>query len=82
MAAFLRPGERQSGAFGVSFDTDRDAAAASLPTFNHNEKLALQDQRRRLPVYQHRYIKLPLCDFQENIGVYTDLQLSCSNLQL
>ncbi|BDA45458.1 probable ATP-dependent RNA helicase DHX35 [Coccomyxa sp. Obi] len=54
MAAFLRPGERQSGAFGVSFDTDRDTAAASLPTFNRNEKLALQDQRRRLPVYQHR----------------------------
>ncbi|KAK9901246.1 hypothetical protein WJX75_002237 [Coccomyxa subellipsoidea] len=54
MGAFLRPGERQPGAFGISFDSDRDTNAASVPAFNRNEKLALQEQRRRLPVFQHR----------------------------
>jgi hypothetical protein len=54
MSTFLRPGERRPGAFGISFDADRDAGAA-VPTYNHNEKLALQEQRRRLPVYQHRH---------------------------
>ncbi|EIE20207.1 putative DEAH [Coccomyxa subellipsoidea C-169] len=54
MGAFLRPGERQPGAFGISFDSDRDKNAAVVPTFNRNEKLALQEQRRRLPVFQHR----------------------------
>ena len=57
MAAFLRPGERKAGAFGISFDSDRDAGATVQP-YNHNEKLGLQDQRRRLPVYQHRHVAL------------------------
>ena len=54
MSTFLRPGERRPGAFGISFDADRDAGAA-VPTYNQNEKLALQEQRRRLPVFQHRH---------------------------
>ena len=55
MAAFLRPGEKRPGAFGVTFDLDAGASQA-LPVFNKNERLALQEQRRRLPAFQHRYL--------------------------
>lgn len=53
MAAFLRPGEKRQGAFGVTFDLDAGASQA-VPIFNKNESLALQEQRRRLPAFQHR----------------------------
>ncbi|KAK9844106.1 hypothetical protein WJX81_004664 [Elliptochloris bilobata] len=53
MAAFLRPGERQPGAFGVSFDADRGNAGTAV-LHNPNARLALSDQRRRLPVFEHR----------------------------
>ena len=53
MAAFVRPGEKRQGAFGVTFDLDAGASQA-VPIFNKNERLALQEQRRRLPAFQHR----------------------------
>ena len=53
MAAFLRPGEKRPGAFGVTFDLDAGSTRA-LPVFNKNERLDLQEQRRRLPAFQHR----------------------------
>lgn len=52
--AFLRPGARQASAFGVSFDTDRDAVAPLPPVYNRNERLEVAEQRRRLPIYEHR----------------------------
>jgi len=63
MAAFLRPGERQAGAFGVSFAADRSDAAENVQAVVHNpnERLALADQRRRLPVYKHRPALLRVC---------------------
>jgi len=54
MATFLRPGSKQPSAFGVSFDTDRDAGGAPAPAFNPRERLAIADQRRQLPIYEHR----------------------------
>ena len=55
MATFLRPGTKQAGAFGIAYDLDRDAdRGGSAPVFNKNEHLAVQDQRRRLPIWQHR----------------------------
>lgn len=53
MAAFLRPGEKRQGAFGVTFDLDAGGTQA-VPIFNKNERLALQEQRKRLPAFQHR----------------------------
>ena len=53
MAAFLRPGDKRPGAFGVTFDSDAGLSQA-VPVFNKNDKLALQEQRRRLPAFQHR----------------------------
>ncbi len=56
MAVFLRPGQRQAGAFGVSYDADRgDAGGSAGVIHNPNARLALTDQRRRLPVFEHRY---------------------------
>ena len=40
-------------AFGISFSADRDDGSTAL-LHNPNERLGLQDQRRRLPVFQHR----------------------------
>ena len=53
MASFLRPGQQAPSAFGLSFD-DRDAAGAAPPVYNKNERLAISEQRRRLPIYAHR----------------------------
>jgi ATP-dependent RNA helicase DDX35 len=53
--AFQRPGSLRSSAFGISFDADRDATGPPpLPQPNLNERLALSDQRRRLPIFAHR----------------------------
>jgi len=58
MAKFLRPGQRESTAFGVSFETDRDQSGAPLPQppqpYSRNGRLAIADQRRALPIYEHR----------------------------
>lgn len=54
MAGFLRPGERAPAAFGLSFDSDRGEAGGAAPIYNKNERLALAEQRRRLPIYAHR----------------------------
>ena len=54
MAGFLRPGQKKSAAFGISFDADRDQAQSAPPVYNAREHLALQDQRSRLPVHKHR----------------------------
>lgn len=54
MAGFLRPGERAPAAFGLSFDSDRGEAGGTAPVYNKNERLALAEQRRRLPIYAHR----------------------------
>ncbi|KAL4419831.1 hypothetical protein ABPG75_006929 [Micractinium tetrahymenae] len=54
MAGFLRPGERAPVAFGLSFDSDRGEAGGAAPVYNKNERLALAEQRRRLPIYAHR----------------------------
>ncbi len=56
MATFIRPGTQQPSAFGVSYDIDRDRdrLGGGAPVYNKNEHLAVQDQRRRLPIYQHR----------------------------
>lgn len=62
MAAFLRPGEKRPGAFGVTFDLDA-GSSQPVPVFNRNERLDLQEQRRRLPAFQHRCLHalLGLC---------------------
>ena len=55
MGPFLRPGERQAEAFGVSFSLDADRGnASSTVIHNPNARLALSEQRRRLPVHEHR----------------------------
>ena len=54
MSGFLRPGQKQAAAFGISFEADRDQAATAATVYNAREHLALQDQRTRLPVYKHR----------------------------
>jgi ATP-dependent RNA helicase DDX35 len=57
MSSFLRPGQQAASAFGLSFDTDREAGeggAGAAPVYNKNERLAISDQRRRLPIYAHR----------------------------
>lgn len=54
MSGFLRPGQKQAAAFGISFEADRDQAATAATVYNAREHLALQDQRSRLPVYKHR----------------------------
>lgn len=42
-------------AFGISFNADRDDGSTALvQTRNGDERLGLQDQRQRLPVFQHR----------------------------
>ena len=55
MASFKRPGELAGSAFGLSF-SDRDAGPSGgpAPIYNRNERLALAEQRRRLPIYAHR----------------------------
>lgn len=50
---FLRPGERQSSAFGVTFDIDRDATQAIPPLFNRYQHLRVEDQKRLLPIFKH-----------------------------
>lgn len=59
MSAFLRPGQKTSKAFGVSFESDRETDAPAPLLYNSNERLALEDQRRRLPVAQHRCLWNP-----------------------
>ena len=57
MASFQRPGQRQASAFGISYAADRDTGGApsALPLlYNKNERLAISDQRRRLPIHAHR----------------------------
>lgn len=55
MTSFLRPGQQSASAFGLAFDVDRDAGGAgAAPVFNKNERLAISEQRRRLPIYAHR----------------------------
>ncbi len=55
MTTFLRPGEKKASAFGLSFEVDRDASGAAAPLqYNKNERLAISEQRRRLPIYAHR----------------------------
>ncbi|KAG7669128.1 hypothetical protein Ndes2437B_g05251 [Nannochloris sp. 'desiccata'] len=66
MTKFLRPGERRPAAFGVSFETDRDQSGVPLPPlpYNRNERLAIADQRRALPIYEHRTQILYLVEHQ------------------
>jgi ATP-dependent RNA helicase DDX35 len=52
--AFLRPGSQRPSAFGVSFDTDHDAAPPPPTAHRAAERLSLHDQRRRLPIFAHR----------------------------
>lgn len=58
MAKFLRPGDKHSSAFGVSFDADRDSGLTPAPpmpqAYNRNDRLSLADQRRALPIYEQR----------------------------
>ncbi|KAL0047023.1 hypothetical protein WJX82_004418 [Trebouxia sp. C0006] len=54
MSGFLRPGQKRSAAFGISFESDRDQAATAANVYNSREHLAVQDQRSRLPVFKHR----------------------------
>ncbi|KAI3425228.1 hypothetical protein D9Q98_008996 [Chlorella vulgaris] len=55
MTTFLRPGQQAAAAFGLAFDVDRDASgAAPAAVFNKNDRLAISDQRQRLPIYAHR----------------------------
>lgn len=55
MATFLRPGQQAPSQFGLAFDVDRDTSGPGVaPVFNKNERLAISDQRRRLPIYAHR----------------------------
>ncbi|KAA6422608.1 MAG: putative ATP-dependent RNA helicase DHX35-like [Trebouxia sp. A1-2] len=54
MSGFLRPGQKRSAAFGISFESDRDQAANAANVYNSREHLAVQDQRSRLPVFKHR----------------------------
>ncbi len=56
MGAFLKPGQKKNAAFGISFDTDRDAV--SVAEVVQGEKQSnLQRQRNRLPVTRyHREI--------------------------
>jgi len=54
MSGFLRPGQKRSAAFGISFKSDRDQAATAANVYNSREHLAVQDQRSRLPVFKHR----------------------------
>ena len=53
MQGFLRPGQKQTSAFGVSFDADR---GISEPVSVYvNPSLNLQEQRRRLPISKLRW---------------------------
>ena len=60
-ASFRRPGEMAPSAFGLSF-ADRGGGGsggggeggAAAPLWNKNTRLALDEQRRRLPTYAHR----------------------------
>lgn len=57
MSSFLRPGQQAASQFGISFDADRGESSgggAAAPVWNRNERLALDEQRRRLPIYAHR----------------------------
>lgn len=54
MAGFLRPGQKKGAAFGISFESDRDAAHSTAALYNPREHVALQEQRSRLPVHKHR----------------------------
>lgn len=55
MSRFLRPGAKTSAAFGVAFDTDREASDTGWTiSYNPRERLAISEQRRRLPIYEHR----------------------------
>ena len=59
MASFLRPGELRPTQFGISFE-DRGggagggAAEPPPPIFNPHARLAISEQRRRLPIAAHR----------------------------
>lgn len=53
MGSFLKPGQRKTAAFGISFDADRDAA--SIPAVIDSEKQSgLLHQRNRLPVTRYQ----------------------------
>ena len=61
MAGFLRPGDRKAGAFGISFDATARDDSVPVPA-NRHEHWGLQEQRCRLPMYQHRKELLFLVD--------------------
>ncbi|GMH34493.1 hypothetical protein BSKO_02327 [Bryopsis sp. KO-2023] len=52
--AFLKPGTLSGGAFGISFDVDKDPDVSRQVVYNRNERLGLSEQRRRLPIATHR----------------------------
>jgi len=83
MAAFLRPGEKRPGAFGVTFDLDAGGSQA-VHIFNKNERLALQEQRRRLPAFQHRclHIICMLCCKPLPSGCMITCEFFATRLQL
>ena len=55
MTGFLKPGTSIKSAFGVSFEADKDKDGGSAPfVFNANEHLALEAQRRALPIAKYR----------------------------
>lgn len=54
--AFLKPGTVSGGAFGVSFDIDKDSHADQdhVLLFNKHVELGMKDQRSKLPIASHR----------------------------
>jgi ATP-dependent RNA helicase DDX35 len=52
---FLKPGERRSGAFGVSFVVPEDDRTANhVMPYNKYSYMKLNDQRQKLPIYSYR----------------------------
>ena len=73
MASFLRPGQAAQAAFGISFDADREAGGGggggAVPAHHPDARLALGEQRRRLPIYAHRTELLYLVESHATVVV-------------
>ena len=72
MASFLRPGQASKAAFGISFDADREAGGGgggAVPAHHPDARLALGEQRRRLPIYAHRTELLYLIETHATVVV-------------
>lgn len=62
MTAFLRPGASSKSAFGVSFEADKGEPSAAPTVFNANEHLALDAQRKALPIAKYRSLSSTLAE--------------------